>query len=193
MGRPLRYGMVVMLQHAASQNYLWVTPQPTVSNADASLVAVGEEVGKAGWFRIMPRLQQVHQEGERVYVLARTRIPSPTLRSSRLDALPEHASQLLLAVAQACRGPVHSRACRDIPFGRPLCSWGQLTEGDRGPGGLVLVIQVHAIPQLCVPHGSSSVRAHSLGAREWLTCARVLCRGPVWSCPLEWADGVHPS
>ena len=65
-GRALRYGMVVQLQHAVSHKFLTVSAQPSSSDPDGCLLSLSYEAGKNGWFRIVPRLSQVHSEGQHV-------------------------------------------------------------------------------------------------------------------------------
>jgi hypothetical protein len=68
-GRVLRYGMVVQLQHAASQAYMYVSGTAALTSSLAgATVACSKHAADASWFRVMPKLQQVHVEGERVHV-----------------------------------------------------------------------------------------------------------------------------
>ena len=67
--RVLRYGMVVQLQHAVSHGYLYVSGTPSESVLSSGcLVACSKYAGSVGCFRVIPKLQQVHCEGERVHV-----------------------------------------------------------------------------------------------------------------------------
>ena len=52
--------MVVQLQHAVSHKFLTVSAQPSSSDPDGCLLSLSYEAGKNGWFRIVPRLSQVH-------------------------------------------------------------------------------------------------------------------------------------
>ena len=68
-GRVVRYGMVVQLLHATSQAFLHVSSTPSETDPLSSCVlATDKEAGSSGWFRVTPKLQQVHREGERVHV-----------------------------------------------------------------------------------------------------------------------------
>lgn len=67
IGRELRYGMVIQLQHETSQKYLCVSKQASEVNKEGRRVILDREAGEDAWFRIMPRLR-VHSEGVRVHV-----------------------------------------------------------------------------------------------------------------------------
>ena len=67
-GRVVRYGMVVQLLHATSQTYLHVSGTPSEADLLTHVLATDKEAGSGGWFRVTPKLQQVHREGERVHV-----------------------------------------------------------------------------------------------------------------------------
>jgi hypothetical protein len=59
-GRVLRYGMVVQLQHAVSQGYLYISGTPAKTDMiSGCIVACSKYAGSVGWFRVIPKLQQV--------------------------------------------------------------------------------------------------------------------------------------
>ncbi|KAL1529829.1 hypothetical protein AB1Y20_000761 [Prymnesium parvum] len=66
IGRELRYGMVIQLQHETSQKYLCVTKQASEVNKEGRRVILDREAGEDAWFRLMPKLR-VHSEGVRVH------------------------------------------------------------------------------------------------------------------------------
>ena len=67
MGRDVRYGMVVQLQHDTSHKFLAVTRESAEINKDGRKVVLDNNAGEASWFKIMPRLR-VHSEGEKVHM-----------------------------------------------------------------------------------------------------------------------------
>jgi hypothetical protein len=68
-GRVLRYGMVIQLEHAVSQGYMYVSAIPAETDSlSGCIVACSKYAANSGWFRVMPKLQQVHCDGERVHV-----------------------------------------------------------------------------------------------------------------------------
>lgn len=64
-GREVRYGMVVQLQHVASEAYLMVARQAAEQNRDGRRVKI-RPGSEACWWKLMPKLR-VHSEGERVH------------------------------------------------------------------------------------------------------------------------------
>ena len=66
-GRPVRYGMVVQLQHDTSFKYMRVSRQAALAGSThGSRVVLDRDAGEWGWFVIQPRLR-MHTEGERVH------------------------------------------------------------------------------------------------------------------------------
>jgi hypothetical protein len=58
LGREVRYGKVLQLQHVASGKLVAVSHHASVNNRDARRVHVSDaDVGEAAWFRIMPKLR----------------------------------------------------------------------------------------------------------------------------------------
>ena len=66
-GKPVRYGMVVQLQHDTSHKFIVVTRESAELNKDGRRVMLDGNAGEGAWFKIMPRLR-VHSEGEKIHV-----------------------------------------------------------------------------------------------------------------------------
>ena len=66
VGREVRYGKVLQLQHVVSGKLVAVSHLASMHNRDARQVQICEsDVGEAAWFRIVPKLR-VHTDGEKV-------------------------------------------------------------------------------------------------------------------------------
>ena len=66
-GKPVRFGMVVQLQHDTSHKFIVVTRESAELNRDGRRVMLDANAGEGAWFKIMPRLR-VHSEGEKIHV-----------------------------------------------------------------------------------------------------------------------------
>jgi len=65
VGREVRYGNVIQLQHAQTATMLAVTRHAAHVSKEARRAMLEVEPAEAAWFRVMPRLR-IHSEGERV-------------------------------------------------------------------------------------------------------------------------------
>ena len=66
-GNEVRYGTTVTLRHEGSGKFLAVSAQPSDLNHDARLVEVSPEFGEEMYFCVMPQLELLHSEGERIH------------------------------------------------------------------------------------------------------------------------------
>jgi hypothetical protein len=66
IGREVRYGNIVQLQHAASQKYVSVTRHSAQLDRDGRRVLLDRDAGELAWFKVMASLR-VHSEGMPVH------------------------------------------------------------------------------------------------------------------------------
>ena len=65
-GREVRYGMAIVLRHEGSGKFVAVSAQSSDHDKDARKVVVSDEIGPEMFLRLMPQLERVHSEGERI-------------------------------------------------------------------------------------------------------------------------------